>query len=86
MKIETGTIGVFKINMYSKFKLLYSGMPTSQPLAVSPIMDGAYISDSSKFAATIYYSVESEVISILEEKFQVKRIEANYIELDLIKS
>jgi len=85
MKIETGTIGVFRKSMFSKFKVLYSGMPTTQTFALSPIVDESFLTDGFKFAPIIYYSVESETISILEEKFQVKRIEANFIELELKK-
>ena len=86
MKIKTGTIGVFRKSMFSKFKLLYSGMPTAQTFALSPIIDESFLAEGFKFAPMIYYSVESEVIWILKEKFKVKEIDPNYIKLDLIKS
>lgn len=86
MKIKTGNIGKFSTGMFSSLKLLYSGMPTAQTFAISPIVDESFMLEGYKFAPIIYYSVESERIWIIEKEFKVKRIEANFIELEFIKS
>lgn len=83
IKIRTGNIGGFKTGVFNKFRVLYSGMPTSQTFVLCPEI--STMTGEGSFAP-VYYSVESEVIWLLGKKFKVKEIDANYIVLGLNKT
>lgn len=86
VKIRTGNVGAFKTGVFSKFRVLYSGMPTSQTFALSPVVETSSLTGEASFAPVVYYSVESEVIWLLGEQFKVKEIDVNYIVLSIMKN
>lgn len=74
-KIYTGSLLSINQGFLKKFKFMYCGMPNESTFALAP-----YIASGHQgFSPTIFYSVNSQVIHLLDKDFDVIEVNPDYI-------
>lgn len=83
INIKTGEKALIKRTLRDggNINIIYSGMPTSESFALSPIISEAFLLDGFKLVPTIFYGKDSVKIQVLGQKFEVLMVNQEEIKL-----
>jgi hypothetical protein len=85
-KIRTGDYAKVKRgNLQGSLNLIYSGMPSPDRFALTPIIDEGFLMEGFKFTATIYYPAAEADITVLGDDFKVSAVSPTEITLQFVK-
>jgi hypothetical protein len=85
-KIRVGDYAqVARGNLQGTLNLVYSGMPSPERFALTPIVNEGFFMEGFKFAVTVYYPVTEKEITVLGDDFKVSAVSPTQITLQFVK-
>lgn len=82
-RVHTGEFITIKTGVLNSVRFIYSGMPDEKRFIISPVLNEAIFYQGSGFSPQVYYSIDTEIIRILDSKFNLVEANADYLRISI---